>query len=68
MHGHLNVRKVFFFFLIYGHNYVPVGCNGISLLNNKTAISQPELSEVLCLECNLFNISTLRSETTVFKL
>jgi len=32
--------------LLFGHNYVLVGCSGISLLINKTVISQPELPEV----------------------
>ena len=56
--------NVTIFFLLYEHTriYMVVGCNDISLLYNKTAISQPELWEALSWECNLFNISTLRSE------
>jgi len=56
------------FSLLYGHIYVHVGCNDSSLLSNKTVISQPEILEALCLQCNLFNISTLRSETKILNL
>jgi len=46
MDGYLNVKKGVFF-SPYGHNFMLVGYNGISLLNNKTAIPQRELSEIL---------------------
>jgi hypothetical protein len=59
----IGVILISLFFLLYGHIYVLVRCSDVSLLNNKTAISQPEIPEVLTLECNLFNIITLRCET-----